>query len=97
MLEKLQNIISDNGKVVHYEQFGLTFYIYFVDYQIQNHRNKNNNLLDNMDYWMPIIRGKFPEFEIESYFYNNNNASLWFKYSIRKHRKLKLKILKDGN
>lgn len=51
------------------------FDIDFVDYEIQNHKNEKGSTLDNMDYWMPIIRKKLNV--SESYFHESNYATIW--------------------
>lgn len=48
---------------------------WFIDWEVQNHKNEKGSTLDNMDYWMPKIRENFPK--CESYFHNSNDATIW--------------------
>lgn len=100
MKKILQDILGSNGEVYRVTDSDTikskAYYISFRDWEIQNNRDKNGHILDNMDYWMPIIRNKFPHYKIESYFHNSNSATLYFEYVIKKERKDKLiKILND--
>jgi len=67
-LEQIGSVGGDNEKC-------WAFDIDFVDWQIQNHKNVKGSTLDNMDYWMPIIR---KELNVsESYFHESNYATIW--------------------
>lgn len=48
---------------------------WFIDWEVQNHKNEKGSTLDNMDYWMPKIRENFPK--CESYFHDSNDATIW--------------------
>ena len=86
VLEKLYDILGDSAKKIarRPNQIGSVggdiekcwaFDIDFVDWEIQNHKNEKGSTLDNMDYWMPILR---KELNVsESYFHESNYATIW--------------------
>lgn len=51
------------------------FDVEFVDYVKQNNRSVNGGLMDNMDFWMPLVRERFNV--MESYFQSSNFATIW--------------------
>ncbi len=74
---KIERRINQIGSVGGDIEKCWAFDINFVDYEIQNHKNENGTTLDNMDYWLPIIR---EELNVsESYFHNSNYATIWIK------------------
>ena len=84
ILERLQEILGKSAKEItrRPKQIGsvggdteksFAFDIKFVEYE--KHKNENNKLLDNMDYWMPIIKEKLNV--SESYFHNSCFATIW--------------------
>lgn len=86
ILDALKNIIGDSAKSItrRLDKIGscsgdteqcFAFDIKFVDWEIQNHKNKNGSTLDNADYWMPIIREILPV--SESYWHDSNDAIIW--------------------
>lgn len=52
------------------------FDVKFIDWQIQNNKNRKGVILDNCDYWMPKIR-KILNVS-ETYWFNSNLATMWF-------------------
>lgn len=92
ILSILEDILFNKGEVYRAKEADThNSKAYYINF------NERQNTINNMDYWMPIIRKNFPEFQIESYFYADNNATLWFKYDIKKHRKLKLNNIFNDN
>ena len=56
----------------------LVFNINFIDWEIQNHKNKKGSTLDNRDYWLPILRNEL-KINLESYWYDSNHVEIWIK------------------
>ncbi len=48
---------------------------WFIDWEVQSHKNEKGSTMDNMDYWMPRIREIYPK--CESYFHDSNDATIW--------------------
>jgi len=92
ILVELQDIIFDNGEVYRSKEndnsYGKAYYINFTHFK--------ENTKSTIDYWMPIFEEKFPDYYIVSLFYSSLCVTLWFKYSIKKHRKLKLNKIDDN-
>lgn len=86
--EKLYDILGDSVKKISRRpnQIGSVggdttkcwaYDIYFVDWEIQNHKNEKGSTLDNCDYWLPIIRQKFNV--VGTYWHDSNYATIWIE------------------
>lgn len=86
--EKLYDILGDSVKKISRRpnQIGSVggdttkcwaYDIYFIDWEIQNHKNEKGSTLDNCDYWLPIIRQKLNV--SETYWHGSNYATIWIE------------------
>ena len=64
---------------------------WFIDWEIQKNKNEKGSILDNMDYWMPMIREIYPK--CESYFHDSNDDTIWIdKIQEVEQEKITIKI-----
>lgn len=86
ILNALKKIIGDSAKSITRRpnkigscggdtQNTFAYNIDFIDWEKQNNKDKNGKVLDNQDYWMPIIREILPV--SESYWFTSNSAVIW--------------------
>lgn len=79
--EKLFQILSGGVISIEYRPSNqpdkyYRFIINFIDWEIQNHKNKRGSTLTNYDYWMPILRNQISQ-DIISDWQDSNYTTIW--------------------